>query len=173
MWNLRSCTYGHGRGDTAIAVHPKDDRYKHLVGAKARHPFVNRLLDIVADNYVEMDFGTGAVKITPAHDPNDFEIGQRHGLQTINILTDDGFLKNAGKFEGMKRFDARYAVIEELKKLGLYEKTEDNPMKVPICSRSKDVIEPLIRPQCELIASIGHPETHKLHSIRSSLTSSI
>ncbi|KAF2869575.1 valyl-tRNA synthetase [Massariosphaeria phaeospora] len=135
-------------GDTAIAVNPKDERYKNLVGKSAKHPFVDRLMPIVADNYVEADFGTGAVKITPAHDPNDFALGQRHNLEFVNILNDNGTMNhNTGKFEGQKRFDVRYTVVEELTKLGLYVKKEDNPMKVPICQRSKDVIEPIQKPQ--------------------------
>ncbi|KAH7123561.1 valyl-tRNA synthetase-like protein [Dendryphion nanum] len=137
-------------GDTAIAVHPNDDRYKHLVesGAKAKHPFLDRLLPIVADDYVDPEFGTGAVKITPAHDPNDFAIGQRHNLEFINILTDDGYLNhNAGSFKGQKRFDARYSVVEKLTELGLFVKKEDNAMKIPLCNKSKDVIEPLQKPQ--------------------------
>jgi valyl-tRNA synthetase len=136
-------------GDTAIAVHPNDARYKDLIGKKAKHPFVDRLLPIIPDDYVDPEFGTGAVKITPAHDPNDFAIGKRHNLEFINILTDDGLLNhNAGPmFEGQKRFDARYTVTAELEKLGLFVKKEDNPMKVPICSKSKDVIEPIMKPQ--------------------------
>ncbi|RMZ67579.1 hypothetical protein GMOD_00001526 [Pyrenophora seminiperda CCB06] len=137
-------------GDTAIAVHPDDDRYKHLVdtGAMAKHPFLDRLLPIIADTYVEPAFGTGAVKITPAHDPNDFAIGKRHNLEFINILTDDGFLNhNSGPFEGQKRFDARYSVVDKLTELGLFVKKEDNAMTVPLCNKSKDVIEPLQKPQ--------------------------
>lgn len=135
-------------GDSGIAVNAKDERYKHLIGRKARHPFIDRLLPIFADDYVDMEFGTGAVKITPAHDPNDFALGQRHNLAFINILNDDGTLnQNAGTFETMKRFDARCEVIAKLKERGLYVKWEPNPMKVPICDRSKDVIEPLLKPQ--------------------------
>ncbi|KAF1997617.1 valyl-tRNA synthetase-like protein [Amniculicola lignicola CBS 123094] len=136
-------------GDSAIAVNPNDERYAHLVGKKARHPFIDRLMPIVADDYVDKDFGTGAVKITPAHDPNDFNLGKRHNLEFINILNDDGTLnQNVGeKFQGQKRFDARYTVTEELTKLGLFVKKEDNPMKVPLCNKSKDVIEPLMKPQ--------------------------
>ncbi|KAF2099436.1 valyl-tRNA synthetase-like protein [Rhizodiscina lignyota] len=135
-------------GDTGIAVHPKDDRYKHLVGRNAKHPFVDRLLPIIADEYVEMDFGTGAVKLTPAHDPNDFTLGKKHNLAFINILNDDGTMNgNTGKFEGSKRFDARYTVVAALTELGLFVKKEDNPMKIPLCSRSKDVIEPIMKPQ--------------------------
>jgi len=136
-------------GDTGVAVHPNDQRYKHLIGKKVKHPFVDRLLPIFADEYVDPEFGTGAVKITPAHDPNDFSLGKRHGLEFINIFNDDGTLnKNAGPiFEGQKRFDARYGVKAELEKLGLYSKWENNPMKVPLCSKSKDVIEPIMKPQ--------------------------
>lgn len=136
-------------GDTAIAVHPDDERYKHLVGKMAKHPLVDRLLPIIADDYVEKDFGTGAVKITPAHDPNDYAIGERHKLDFINILNDDGTLnEDAGeKFKGMKRFIARRVVVEELEKLGLYVETKDNAMSIPLCSKSKDVIEPKMKPQ--------------------------
>jgi len=135
-------------GDSGIAVHPDDERYKHLVGKFVKHPFVDRLLPIFTDTYVELGFGTGAVKITPGHDPNDFELGKRHGLDFINILTDDGKLNaNCGPFEGHKRFDVRYEVVEELKRLGLWEKWENNAMKVPLCNKSKDVIEPLLKPQ--------------------------
>ncbi|KAI9812446.1 MAG: hypothetical protein M1827_004677 [Pycnora praestabilis] len=135
-------------GDSGVAVNPKDERYKHLVGKKAKHPFINRLLPIFADDYVDMEFGTGAVKITPAHDANDFALGQRHNLEFINILNDDGTLNhNTGSFNGTKRFDARYEVIVKLKEVGLYVKWENNPMRVPICDRSKDVIEPLMKPQ--------------------------
>ncbi|KAI9808401.1 MAG: hypothetical protein M1826_004177 [Phylliscum demangeonii] len=135
-------------GDTGIAVHPTDKRFLHLVGKKARHPFIDRLMPIVADDYVDPEFGTGAVKLTPAHDPNDFQLGTRHNLEFINILNDDGTMNaNTGKYEGTKRFDARYSVVEDLKAKGLYVKKENNPMKVPMCQRSKDVIEPLIKPQ--------------------------
>jgi valyl-tRNA synthetase len=135
-------------GDTAIAVHPKDPRYLHLIGKNAKHPFVDRLLPIVADDYVDPEFGTGAVKITPAHDANDFNLGKRHNLEFINILNDDGTLNsNAGPYNGQKRFDVRYSVVADLKAKGLYVKTEDNPMVVPLCQKSRDVIEPLLKPQ--------------------------
>ncbi|KAF2498450.1 valyl-tRNA synthetase [Lophium mytilinum] len=135
-------------GDSGIAVHPDDARYKHLVGKKAKHPFVDRLIPIIADSYVDPEFGTGAVKLTPAHDQNDFALGKRHHLEFINILNDDGTLNhNAGSFAGQKRFDARYTVVEELTRLGLFVEKKDNPMKVPLCSKSKDVIEPLMKPQ--------------------------
>lgn len=135
-------------GDTAVAVHPNDERYKHLHGKFVQHPFCSRRLPIVCDEFVEMGFGTGAVKITPAHDPNDYEVGKRHNLPFITIFTDDGFIVgDYGEFTGMKRFDARKAVLAALQAKGLYKETVDNPMVVPICSRSKDIVEPLIKPQ--------------------------
>lgn len=135
-------------GDTGIAVHPKDERYKHLVGKCAIHPFLERRIPIVADAYADPEKGTGAVKITPAHDFNDFEVGRRNGLEFINILEDDGSLnEKAGDFQGIKRFDARYKIIEALRTKGLYVKWENNEMKVPICQKSKDVIEPIMKPQ--------------------------
>ncbi|KAJ5232628.1 Valine--tRNA ligase, partial [Penicillium chermesinum] len=135
-------------GDTGIAVHPTDKRYSHLIGKNARHPFVDRLMPIVADEDVDPEFGTGAVKITPAHDFNDFNRGKRHNLEFISVMNDDGtFNKHGGPFAGMKRFDARYAVIAALKEKGLYVKWEHNPMKIPICSKSNDVIEPILKPQ--------------------------
>ncbi|KAK7463838.1 valine--tRNA ligase [Stygiomarasmius scandens] len=136
-------------GDSGIAVHPDDTRYKHLHGKFATHPFINRRLPIVCDTMVDMEFGTGAVKITPAHDQNDYEVGTRHKLDFINIMNDDGtFNSNAGeKFKGMKRFHARVAVVNALKEAGLYVETKDNPMQIPICSKSGDVIEPILKPQ--------------------------
>lgn len=135
-------------GDTAIAVHPNDARYKHLHGKFVVHPFTDRKLPIVVDDFVEMEFGTGAVKITPAHDPNDYEVGKRHNLPFITILDDDGIIcGDYGRFTGMKRFQCRKEILITLKELGLYKETINNPMVVPICSRSKDVVEPMIKPQ--------------------------
>ncbi|KAK8726860.1 hypothetical protein OTU49_010098, partial [Cherax quadricarinatus] len=135
-------------GDTAVAVHPEDERYKHLHGKTLIHPFTARKLPILQDDFVEMEFGTGAVKITPAHDPNDYEVGKRHDLPFLTIFTDDGYIvEGYGQFTGMKRFDARKAVLQALMEKGLYVETKDNPMIVPICSRSKDIIEPMIKPQ--------------------------
>lgn len=136
-------------GDTGIAVNPDDSRYAHLVGRYARHPFNGRLMKIVADSYVDAEFGTGAVKLTPAHDFNDYQLGQRHGLPFISIFNGDGTLnENAGAaFQGQKRFEARYTVVEELKKLGLFVKTEPHAMTIPLCEKSKDVIEPRMQPQ--------------------------
>ncbi|KAK6627596.1 hypothetical protein RUM44_010074 [Polyplax serrata] len=135
-------------GDVAVAVHPDDPRFSHLHGKFVVHPFCGRKLPIICDTYVSMEFGTGAVKITPAHDHNDYDIGRRHKLPLITIIDEEGKIcGDCGEFTGMKRFDARKAVIEQLKKLDLYREVTDNPMVVPICSRSKDVVEPLIKPQ--------------------------
>lgn len=135
-------------GDTAVAVHPEDDRYKKFHGKYVQHPFCNRTLPIICDEMVERDFGTGAVKITPSHDPNDYECGKRHRLPFLTIINDTGdIINSATEFDGMKRFHARTAVLEALKAKNLYRGTTENPMVVPICSRSKDIIEPLIKAQ--------------------------
>ncbi|OWF42659.1 valine--tRNA ligase-like [Mizuhopecten yessoensis] len=135
-------------GDTGVAVHPEDDRYKHLHGRFVTHPFVDRRMPIVLDDFVDRNFGTGAVKITPAHDQNDYEVGVRHNMPFLTIIDDKGNMTpDCGEFAGMRRFEARKAVLEALKKKGLYKETKENPMVVPICSRSKDVIEPLLKPQ--------------------------
>ncbi|KAG2547987.1 hypothetical protein PVAP13_9KG145685, partial [Panicum virgatum] len=137
-------------GDTAIAVHPQHGRYKHLHGKYALHPFNGRKLKIICDaELVDPNFGTGAVKITPAHDPNDFKVGERHNLEFINIFTDDGKINEMGgsQFEGMPRFSARTAVIDALKNKGLYRGTKSNVMSLSLCSRSKDVVEPMMKPQ--------------------------
>lgn len=136
-------------GDTAIAVHPEDPRYSSYVGKFAKHPFVDRKIIIVADDKVDIETGTGAVKITPAHDFEDYEKGIRHNLEFINIFTDDGnIVDNYGKFSGMKRFDARFAIRSELKNLGLYVgEPESRAMTVPVCERSKDIVEPRLKEQ--------------------------
>ncbi|ORY90506.1 valyl-tRNA synthetase [Syncephalastrum racemosum] len=136
-------------GDTAIAVHPQDDRYKHLHGKFAVHPFLDRRIPIVTDDIaVDMAFGTGAVKMTPAHDFNDYEVGKRHNLEFINILNDDGTMNDAaGPYKGMKRFHVRKQIVKDLEAKGLFVGVRDNPMTVPVCSKSGDVIEPLMKPQ--------------------------
>lgn len=135
-------------GDTAIAVHPEDERYKDVVGKFVIHPFNQRKIPIIADSMVEMGFGTGAVKITPAHDPNDFEVGKRHNLPFINILNDNGTINENGfPYEGKKRFDVRYEIIDALTKLNLFKGKEPNKMSIGLCERSKDVIEPMLKPQ--------------------------
>ncbi|XP_038624267.1 valine--tRNA ligase [Tachyglossus aculeatus] len=135
-------------GDTAVAVHPKDPRYQHLRGKSVLHPFVQRTLPIVFDDFVDMEFGTGAVKITPAHDQNDYEVGQRHRLEAVTIMDHRGNLINVPPpFLGLPRFEARNMVLEALKERGLFRAIKDNPMVVPFCTRSKDVVEPLLKPQ--------------------------
>ena len=135
-------------GDTAIAVHPDDDRYKDVVGKVCIVPFVDREIPIIADTYVDMEFGTGVVKITPAHDPNDFEVGERHNLPKINILNDDGTInENGGKFAGMDRYEARKQIVKELDEMGLFIKKEDITHAVGTHDRCGSVIEPLIKKQ--------------------------
>ncbi|CAK1551322.1 unnamed protein product [Leptosia nina] len=145
-------------GDVAVAVHPNDARYKALIGKMLLHPFVDRKLPVISDEYVDMNFGTGAVKITPAHDQNDYEIGKRHNLDFITIFDDEGkMLDNCGIFSGKKRFDVRREIIKALEEKKLYRETKDNAMVVPLCSRSKDVVEPMLKPQwyikCDKMAS--------------------
>ena len=135
-------------GDTAIAVNPEDERYKHLIGKTCIIPFVEREIPIIADNYVDMEFGTGVVKITPAHDPNDFEVGERHNLPKINILNDDGTInENGGKFKGLYRYDARKQIIKELEEMGLFIKAEPINHSVGTHERCSHIIEPLIKSQ--------------------------
>ena len=135
-------------GDTAIAVNPEDDRYKEFIGKTCVIPFVDREIPIIADDYVDMEFGTGVVKITPAHDPNDFEVGQRHNLPKINILNDDGTInENGGQFKGLYRYDARKEIIRELDKLGLFVKEEPINHAVGTHERCSHVVEPLIKSQ--------------------------
>lgn len=135
-------------GDTAVAVNPNDTRYQKYIGKTVLVPIVNREIPIIADHYVEMEFGTGVVKITPAHDPNDFEIGERHNLKKINIMNDDGTLNsNALKFEGLNRYVAREKVIEEFKKLNLFVKEESITNSLGVHERCSHTIEPLIKLQ--------------------------
>jgi valyl-tRNA synthetase len=136
-------------GDTAVAVHPEDERYAHLIGRAVELPLTGREIPVIADDYVDRDFGTGCVKITPAHDFNDYEMGKRHGLPMINILDDDAALNdNAPEaYRGMDRFQARDRVIADLDALGLLEKVEDHTLKVPRGDRSGVVIEPYLTNQ--------------------------
>ncbi len=132
-------------GDTAVAVHPEDDRYKHLIGKKVLLPLMDREIPVVADTYVERDFGTGVVKITPAHDPNDFEVGLRHNLEIINIMNEDATInENGGKYAGMNRFDARKQVVEDLKALGLLGNIKPHKHNVGACYRCETTIEPRV-----------------------------
>lgn len=135
-------------GDTAVAVHPDDERYQHLIGKMLILPLMNREIPIVADTYVDMEFGTGVVKITPAHDPNDFEVGLRHNLPIINIMTDDAHInENGGKYCGMDLMTARKAVVEDLDKGGFLVKVEDHTHNVGECYRCSTTVEPRVSKQ--------------------------
>ncbi len=135
-------------GDTAVAVNPDDERYKDLVGKEVWLPFVDRKIPIIADAYVESDFGTGVVKITPAHDPNDFEVGRRHNLPEINIMNDDATInENGGKFAGLDRYEARKRIVKELDEMGLLVRIEDYSHNVGTHDRCKTTVEPLIKKQ--------------------------
>ena len=135
-------------GDTAIAVHPDDERYQDIIGKNVILPLVNREIPIVADYYVDKEFGTGAVKITPAHDPNDFEVGKRHNLEEINIMNDDATINElGGKYAGMDRYEARKAMVADLEKLGLLVKVVPHNHSVGTHDRCGTTVEPMIKPQ--------------------------
>ncbi len=135
-------------GDTAVAVNPNDTRYQHLIGKTCILPLMNREIPIIADDYCEMDFGTGCVKMTPAHDPNDFEIGLRHNLQTIRVIDDNGVInENGGKYEGMDRYECREAVVKDLEEQGYLVKVEPYNHNVGTCYRCHNDVEPLISAQ--------------------------
>jgi len=147
-------------GDSAVAVHPDDERYTDLVGQEVILPIVGRRIPIVADDYVEAEFGTGCVKITPAHDFNDYELGKRHDLSIYNILTDDAALNDdvPEAYRGMDRFDARKKIVEEFKSLGLLEKIEDHTVKIPRGDRSHAIVEPYLTDQWYVkIAPLAKP----------------
>ncbi|HEY2459316.1 MAG TPA: valine--tRNA ligase [Candidatus Acidoferrum sp.] len=130
-------------GDTAVAVHAEDERYRHLVGKKALLPLMNREIPIIADEMVDREFGTGAVKITPAHDPNDFEAGRRRGLEEIDVMTDDAHINaNGGVYAGLDRFVARKKIVEDLRAQGFLEKTTDHTLSLGLCERCKTIVEP-------------------------------
>ena len=135
-------------GDTAVAIHPEDERYGHLIGKSVLLPIVNRVIPVVTDTYVDREFGTGVVKITPAHDPNDFEVGKRHDLPIVNIMNDDATVnENGGSYAGMDRYAARKAIVEELDRQGLLVKVEDYSHNVGTHDRCKTTIEPLVKEQ--------------------------
>ena len=135
-------------GDAAVAVHPEDDRYKKYVGKKVLVPISGREIPVIADEYVDREFGTGALKITPAHDPNDYKIGKKFNLPEINIMTQDAHMnENAGKYAGMDRFDCRKAIWADMKEAGLVIKEEPYQMSIPHSQRSGEVIEPMISQQ--------------------------
>ena len=132
-------------GDTAVAVHPDDERYKHLIGKTVILPLVNREIPVVADTYVDKEFGTGVVKITPAHDPNDFEVGLRHDLEIINVMNEDATInENGGKYAGLDRYEARKQIVKDLEEQGYLVKTEPHKHNVGSCYRCSTVIEPRI-----------------------------
>ncbi len=161
LWHLRYPIKGSDRylvvattrpetmmGDTGVAVNPNDERYQDLIGKTCILPIMNREIPIVADEYVEMEFGTGCVKMTPAHDPNDFEVGLRHNLETIRVIDDNGKINaNGGPYEGMDRYECRKKVIEDLQAAGLIEKIEDYTHNVGTCYRCHNDVEPLISAQ--------------------------
>ena len=135
-------------GDTAVAVHPEDERYQHLVGKRVILPLVNKEIPIVADEYVEMDFGTGVVKITPAHDPNDFEVGRRHDLPVINVMNEDGSInENGGKYAGLSGMEARKQIVKDLEEGGYLIKVEPIKHNVGTCQRCHTVVEPRVSTQ--------------------------
>ncbi|VEN38555.1 unnamed protein product, partial [Callosobruchus maculatus] len=133
-------------GDVAVAVHPKDGRYTQFIGKTVWHPFRNEGIPVIADEFVDPQFGTGAVKITPAHDQLDFEVSKRHLLPTVKVIDETGSMID-GEFQGTPRFQARSIIVDRLAKMGLMRGKESHAMTVPICSRSKDVIELLLKPQ--------------------------
>jgi valyl-tRNA synthetase len=132
-------------GDVAVAVYPYDERYKHLHGRMLRLPLLDREIPVVADEWVSADFGTGAVKVTPAHDPNDFAMGQRHGLPSINVMDDTAHInENGGPYKGLDRYQARAKVLEDLEAQGLLISVKDHELAIGKCDRSKDVVEPML-----------------------------
>ncbi len=135
-------------GDTAVAVHPDDERYQDLIGKTLILPVVNREIPVVADEYVDREFGTGCVKITPAHDPNDFEVGRRHGLELVNVMNDDATMnENAGKYAGMDRYECREALLNELKEMGLLAAVRDHEHAVGTHDRCNTTVEPMAKQQ--------------------------
>lgn len=135
-------------GDTAVAVNPDDERYKHLIGKMLKLPLTDREIPVIADEYVDKEFGTGCVKITPAHDPNDFEVGKRHNLEEINIMNDDATINElGGKYAGMGRYEARKAMVEDLKEQGLLVKVVPHSHSVGTHDRCGTTVEPMIKPQ--------------------------
>jgi valyl-tRNA synthetase len=157
-------------GDTAVAVHPEDDRYRRLIGKNVLLPLMNREIPVVGDEMVDREFGTGAVKITPAHDPNDFEAGKRHNLPQIDVMTDDAHMnENAGAYAGLERFAARKKIVEDLQAQGLLEKITDHINAIGHCERSRTIVEPRVSTQwfCSMkplaepaIAVVEHGEIH-------------
>jgi len=135
-------------GDTAVMVHPDDERYKDIIGKKVKLPLIDREIEVIADEHVDMEFGTGVVKVTPAHDPNDYEVGKRHNLEFITIFDEQGILNSyCGEFEGLERLEARDKIVEKLKQEGFVEKIEEHTHQVGHCYRCKNIVEPYISKQ--------------------------
>ncbi|MCF0121613.1 MAG: valine--tRNA ligase, partial [Oscillospiraceae bacterium] len=134
-------------GDTAVAVHPEDERYTHLVGKTLVLPLVGREIPVIADEYVDKDFGTGCVKMTPCHDPNDFEVGLRHNLEQIRVIDDNACIVNGGKYDGMDRYEARRAIVSDLEEQGYLVKVEEHSHNVGVCYRCGTTVEPVTSPQ--------------------------
>ena len=152
-------------GDTAVMVNPADERYKNLIGKKLVLPLIGREIEIIADEYVDMSFGTGAVKVTPAHDTNDYEVGKRHELEFIAVFDEKGILnEQCGKFQGLERLAAREQIVAELERLGFIEKIEDYENQVGYCYRCKNVVEPYISQQWFVRADIAKDAISKVNS---------
>ena len=152
-------------GDTAVMVNPADERYKNLIGKKVVLPLIGREIEIIADEYVDMSFGTGAVKVTPAHDTNDYEVGKRHELEFITVFDEKGILnEQCGKFSGLERLAARDQIVAELERLGYIEKIEDYENQVGYCYRCKNVVEPYISQQWFVRADIAKDAITKVNS---------
>jgi len=152
-------------GDTAVMVNPADERYKNLIGKKVVLPLIGREIEIIADEYVDMSFGTGAVKVTPAHDTNDYEVGKRHELGFITVFDEKGILnEQCGKFQGLERLAARDQIVAELERLGFIEKIEDYENQVGYCYRCKNVVEPYISQQWFVRADIAKDAITKVNS---------
>ncbi len=135
-------------GDTAVAVNPEDERYKDIIGKMLKLPLTDREIPVIADEYVDKEFGTGCVKITPAHDPNDFEVGKRHSLEEITVMNDDGTMNAyAGKYKGMDRYECRKAMVKDLEEMGLLVKVTDHSHNVGTHDRCKTTVEPMVKPQ--------------------------
>ncbi|MGH8016369.1 MAG: class I tRNA ligase family protein, partial [Candidatus Zixiibacteriota bacterium] len=153
-------------GDTALAVSPKDGRYSKYIGKLVILPIIERELTVIADSYVDPEFGTGVVKVTPAHDPNDFEIGRRHDLEEINIINTDGTLnENAGKFKGLDRYEARDRLVTELEKKGYLVKIEKYNFSVGTCYRCHNIVEPYLSEQWFVkMKELAEPATNPVKS---------
>ena len=135
-------------GDTAVAVHPVDERYGHLHGGKVLLPFMDRDIPVITGDFVDREFGTGAVKVTPGHDPNDFEAGRRHQLLLLKVIGEDGRMTEAaGSYKGMDRYEARKKVVSDLQEQGFLVKIEDHSYNIGLCQRCETVVEPLVSEQ--------------------------